>query len=151
MLVAFDDNPVYEFENSGTYMVKLVSKKRSDFHLCTDTVYLEDYIVADTSFVEVPNIFTPDGDNTNDNFVVKFWSMQSLKVSLFNRWGRTVHVWEKGNIRGFEKSWLESVWDGRIGGRMASPGVYFYVIEGVGRDGVKRWKHGNVYLMRGKD
>ena len=28
MLIAYDDNPVFVFENSGSYKVKLVSKKR---------------------------------------------------------------------------------------------------------------------------
>jgi hypothetical protein len=77
--------------------------------------------------------------------------MKEVKISVFNRWGRTVHVWQSGNVQGFEKTWAETVWDGRIGGRYASPGVYFYVVEGFGRDGKKRWKHGNVYLMREKE
>lgn len=144
---AFDDNPVYTYEWSGTYMVKLVSKN----NFCTDTAWLEDFIMVDTSFVAVPNVFTPNGDGTNDNFVVKYWSMEKVKISVLNRWGRTVHVWESNNVRGFEDTWIESVWDGRIGGRLASPGVYFYVIEGTGRDGKKRWKHGDVYLIRGRE
>ncbi len=151
MLVAYDDAPVYTYENSGSYMVKLVSKHKSEFHTCTDTAYLEDYIVADTSFIQVPNVFTPNGDGTNDNFVVKFWSMKEVKISVFNRWGRTVHIWQSGDIRGFENTWVKSVWDGKINGRYASPGVYFYVVEGRGRDGTKRWKHGTVYLIRDKE
>jgi len=149
--IAYDKNPVYTYEKSGSYMVKLVSKHKSEFHTCTDTAYLSKYIVADTSFVQVPNAFSPNGDGTNDNFVVKFWSMQEVKISVFNRWGRVVHVWQSGNVRGFKNTYLETVWDGKIGGRYASPGVYFYVVEGLGRDGKKRWKHGNVYLFRGKD
>lgn len=148
---AVDVDLTYSFERSGTYMVKLVSKKATGDMVCTDTVYLEDYIMVDTSFVAVPNVFTPNGDGTNDNFVVKFWSMEKVKISVFNRWGRTVHVWESNNVKGFENTWMESVWDGRIGGRYASPGVYFYVVEGTGRDGKKRWKHGDVYLIRDKD
>ncbi len=148
---AVDVDLTYSFERSGTYMVKLVSKKATGDMVCTDTVYLEDYIMVDTSFVAVPNVFTPNGDGTNDNFVVKFWSMEKVKISVFNRWGRTVHVWESNNVKGFENTWMESVWDGRIGGRYASPGVYFYVVKGTGRDGKKRWKHGDVYLIRDKD
>jgi len=151
MLIAYDDNPVFVFENSGSYKVKLVSKKRTGDITCSDTAYLAGYIVADTSFIVVPNIFTPNGDGTNDNFVVKFWSMKEVKISVFNRWGRTVHVWQSGDVRGFKNSWTQTVWDGKIGGRYASPGVYFYVVEGFGRDGKKRWKHGNVYLMRDKE
>jgi gliding motility-associated-like protein len=148
MLRAYDFSPVYTFENSGTYMVKLVSKKTSEFWTCTDTVYLENYIVADTSYIQAPNVFTPNDDGTNDQFVVKFWSMQEVKISVFNRWGRTVHVFESKNVRGFSDTWEVAAWDGRIGGRDASPGVYYYVIEGTGRDGKKRWHKGFVHLFR---
>ena len=152
MLVAYDDAPVYTYENSGTYMVKLVSKHLSDSLTCVDTVYLEDFIEVDTSFIAVPNVFTPNGDGTNDEFVVKFWSMQSIEISIYNRWGRRVHYWESGNVRGFEDTYIETVWDGRIGGgRYASPGVYYYDVEGRGRDGERRKKRGFVHLFRNKD
>ncbi len=151
MLVAYDFSPVYTFENSGAYMVKLVSKKTSEFWTCTDTLYLETFIIADTSYVTAPNVFTPNGDGTNDDFVIKFWSMKEVKISIFNRWGRTVHVYESKNVQGFENTWVVSAWDGRIGGRFASPGVYYYVVEGMGRDGKKRWHKGFVHLFRDKD
>lgn len=152
MIVAYDDSPVYTYENSGTYNVKMVSKKVSEFHTCVDTVYMDDYIIVDTSFIEVPNVFTPNGDGTNDNFVVKFWSMQSIQISIFNRWGRRIHAWKSDNIRGFEGTWTETVWDGRLaGGRYASPGVYYYTIVGEGRDGRNRRSHGFFHLFRGKD
>jgi len=131
---AYDDQLTYTYENSGTYMVKLVSKKISAFS-CTDTFYLEKYIVADTSFVKAPNFFTPNGDGSNDKFVVKFWSVKQIKISIFNRWGKQVHMWESSDVRGFENTVskiTESVWDGRIGDRMASPGVYYYVVEARG-------------------
>jgi len=151
-IVAYDDNPVYTYENSGTYMVKLVSKKITGQQVCVDTVYLKDYIVADTSFIAVPNVFTPNGDGTNDDFVVKFWSMKSVKIDIFNRWGKRVHHWDSGDVRGFEGTWTETVWDGRgMGGRYASPGVYYYVVEGEGRDGVQRHTKGFVHLFRDKD
>ena len=156
MIVAYDENPVYTFEHSGTFNIKLVSKKVSltdsnTFITCVDTAYIEDYIVVDTSFVAVPNVFTPNGDGTNDEFIVKYWSMQSIKISIFNRWGKRIHFWESDNVQGFEDTYLETVWDGRLGGRFASPGVYYYVVEGMGRDGEKRKKHGFFHLFRGKD
>ena len=148
MIIAYDDNPVFTYEYSGSYMVKLVSKTQ----FCTDTVYLADYIVADTSFIAVPNVFTPNGDGTNDEFVVKFWSMQSIEIDIFNRWGKRVHHWESGDVRGFEGTWTETVWDGRgMGGRYASPGVYYYTVVGEGRDGEKRRAKGFVHLFRDKD
>ena len=102
----------------------------------------------DTSFVAVPNVFTPNGDGTNDAFVVKYWSMRSIKISIFNRWGKRIHFWESEDVRGFENTYSETVWDGRMGNRFASPGVYYYVVEGEGRDFKKRKAHGFFHLFR---
>jgi len=151
-IVAFDQSPVYTYEYSGTYMVKLVSKKITGQQVCVDTFYLGDYIIVDTSFVAVPNVFTPNGDGTNDEFVVKFWSMQSLEIEIFNRWGKRIHSWKSGDIRGFDGTWTETVWDGRLmGGRYASPGVYYYNVVGEGRDGERRRAHGFFHLFRDKE
>ncbi len=155
MVIAYNQNPSYIYENSGMYQVKLVSKKQSNVNginiVCVDTAYMSDFIVVDTSFVSVPNVFTPNNDGVNDQFIVKFWSMQSIKISLFNRWGKRVHFWESNNVRGFDDTYTETVWDGRIGNRYASPGVYYYVIEGRGRDDKKRRAHGFVHLFREKE
>ena len=151
-VIAFDNSPVYTYEYSGTYIVKLVSKKITGPTVCVDTAYLPGYIIVDTSFVAVPNVFTPNGDGTNDEFAVKFWSMQSIEIDIYNRWGKRVHRWQSGDVRGFENTWTETVWDGRLmGGRYASPGVYFYNVVGMGRDGERRRAHGFFHLFRDKD
>ena len=154
MQYAINENPTYVYENTGTYMVKLVSKKinQSLNLVCVDTAYMEDYIVIDSAFIEVPNVFTPNGDGNNDLFVVKFFSMQSLNISIFNRWGQRIHFWKSNDVRGFENTYVETVWDGRLmGGRFASPGVYYYVAEGKGRDGTNKRANGFFHLFRGSD
>ena len=153
MVVVYDDSPVYTFEQTGTYMVKLVSKKVSEFTTCTDTFYMEDYIVADSSFIEAPNVFTPDGNGINDKFAIKFFSMKSVKVTILNRWGKVLHVFESNNVQGFyntAETIPESVWDGKVGGKFATPGVYYYVVDGIGRDGTRRKANGFFHLFRGK-
>jgi len=149
----YDDNPVFTFENSGSYKVKLVSKKITDQITCIDTVYLGGYIVADTSFVDCPNVFTPNGDGMNDEFIIKFWSMKEIKISIFNRWGKLLHVWESNNVINFGntvKSVPQSVWDGKVGGKVCTPGVYYYVVEGRGRDDKRRRTSGFFHLFRDK-
>ncbi len=146
-----DDAPVYTYQNSGSYLVRLVSKHVTENFTCTDTFTLGEYIVADTSFISVPNVFTPGTSaGVNDEFIVKFWSMQSLEINIYNRWGRRVHHWKSGNVDGFEDNMSETVWDGKINGRYASPGVYYYDVRGRGRDGRKRSKHGFVHLFTEK-
>ena len=90
MVILYNDSPVYTFENSGTYKVKLVSKKVSELNTCYDTVYLKDYIVADTSDIKIPNVFVTNGERPN--FVIYYQSMKSMKISIFNRWGKLLHV-----------------------------------------------------------
>ena len=149
-LVAYDDAPVYTYENSGSYLVKLIAKHIGEEFNCADTFLIDEFIVADTSFVRVPNVFTPNGDDYNNEFYIMFWSMKNIEIDIFNRWGKRVHHWKSGNIQDPENARAESVWDGRIGGRYASPGVYYWTVYGTGRDGRKQSKHGFVHLFRGK-
>jgi gliding motility-associated-like protein len=151
LVVAYDDNPTYTYERTGVYNVKLVSKHISENYTCADTFYIDEYIKIDSSYIRVPNVFTPNGDGVNDKFVVKFFSMQTVQITLLNRWGRKIHYWESKNVRGFDGTWMETVWDGKLmGGRYASPGVYYYNIVGEGRDGTRRRAHGFFHLFREK-
>ena len=146
MEVLTDVNPVYTYENSGRYMVKLVAAKENPNFTCRDTFYLSDYIVVDTSLVVVPPVFTPNGDGMNDVLKIKTRSLESLDFQILNRWGRTVHHFKKSGYIP-EDSEL-AAWDGKIGGKLASAGVYFYVVEAVGRDGVRRKRKGFIHLLR---
>jgi len=148
---ASDDNPVYTYDNSGSYLVRLVSRHFTDSLTCVDTFTFDEYIVADTSYIVGANVFTPNGDGVNDDFVISFQSMKSINVNIVNRWGRVVHHWKSGDISDPDNARAESIWDGKIGGKYASPGVYYWNAYGVGRDDRKRSKHGFVHLFRGKN
>lgn len=148
------DSPIYIFERPGTYDVKLVSQKTSASGTCYDTVYIDEPIKIDTSFIEAPNFFSPGGsDLANNEFKVRFFSMKTVKISIFNRWGKVMHVWESNDVRGFGptiQSTPQAVWDGKVGGKLATPGVYYYVAEGTGRDDKKQQASGFFHLFRDK-
>lgn len=136
--VLTDDAPIHEYKQSGKYTVRLVTvKENPTTGNCYDTLYMTSgtFIEVKTSLVEVPNFFTPNGDNINDNFVIGSRSLKSLDVVIFNRWGGKVHSWNYSNITSSEFTMEHAVWDGRVnGGRMASPGVYYYIIKYEGRE-----------------
>ncbi len=141
----YDVSPSYIYENSGKYKVKLVSAKQSVGFTCRDTMYLKDYIVIDTSLVQVAPAFTPNGDGVNDILVIRTRSLQSLDFQVFNRWGRIVHKFSKS---GYVPADSElAAWDGKVNGKLATPGVYFYVVDAVGRDGERRRKKGFVQMI----
>jgi len=93
------------------------------------------------SSLDVPNVFTPNGDGINDEFRVAYSSLKKFEMVIYNRWGRKV----------YESSDPEEGWDGTVGGKTGAPGVYFYHIRGEGynEDEVHK-KEGAVHLIRDK-
>ena len=165
--VLYEDAPVFQFEHTGDYKIKLVTVKINDTGNCRDTFYIPKNIEVEASLVEVPNFFSPGNDDVNENWVIKTKSLKSMNVKIYNRWGELVHSWKYSNITSSDYTYEHSVWDGRIGNRLAATGVYFYVISYEGRDiytsnedeegnrqrlgePVKGVKKGFVHLFRGK-
>jgi len=114
-----------------------------DLPECRDTAYLETCVfVDDMSKLEVPNIFSPNGDGINDFFQVKAQTLRTFSGAIVNRWGRTVYEWE--NWQDYEAGW-----DGTLsGGTKASSGVYYYIIKAEGIDGNPHDIEGALHLMR---
>ena len=141
MLVAFDDAPIYTFENTGIYMVKLVSKHLSDSLTCVDTAYLDDYIVADSSAIAVPNVFTPNGDGIND--YLKFNGIENSdenELIIYNRWGTEVI-----RIKNYSN---EFGWDGKNeDGNDLPEDTYYYILD-VTDDGVTQTHKGFIVIKR---
>jgi len=147
----FDDGTVVKscdeliehiYTESGCYEPFLIVMNR-DLPECRDTAELEACIfVDDASKLEIPNIFSPNGDGVNDFYQVKAQTLRTFSGVIMNRWGRPVYSWEN-----WEE--YEAGWDGKLsGGTLASPGVYYYVIKAEGLDGTPYNEHGALHLMR---
>ena len=109
----------YTFEEAGEYNVNLQVTNDAN---CLDTATI--VVRVFDSLLDIPNVFTPNGDGVNDEFRVAYRSLIEFQAEVFNRWGRKVYEWTdpaKG-------------WDGTINGRDASPGAYFYSIKARGAD-----------------
>jgi gliding motility-associated-like protein len=128
------------------YSAKLTVE--SDLH-CIDSLRLETDIVVDPSELHIPNVFTPDGDGINDNFIVASKSLRSLVVDIFSRSGLKVYSFY--GVGDLIKSWKG--WDGNVNSTSvkAAPGIYFYIIKASGWDNItysgKEYR-GFVYLYR---
>ncbi|MEI7831180.1 MAG: gliding motility-associated C-terminal domain-containing protein [Prolixibacteraceae bacterium] len=143
--ILYDANPLYTYELSGKYKVKLVAAKSVQALTCRDTFYLPDPIIVDTSLVKVSPVFTPNGDGVNDKMIIKTRSLESLNFTVVNRWGKVVHQFSSNNYIPAESE--IAAWDGRVNGNLCPPGVYFYVIDAQGRDGVRRRSKGFVEMI----
>lgn len=96
------------------------------------------------SALDIPNIFTPNGDGKNDEFKVAYKSIIKFNASVYNIWGKLVYQWDDPTTG----------WNGNIGGKPAAEGAYMYIIEATGDDlddkgnRIKYYKKGTVNLIR---
>jgi gliding motility-associated-like protein len=74
-------------------------------------------VIDSCNFFEIPNVFTPNGDNINDRLIAKTTGLiERIDFKLFNRNGVLIFRTDVPKID----------WDGTYKGKIVSPGVYFY-------------------------
>ncbi len=114
---ATEANPLHSYQTPGEYMVRLTITGAGG---CTDEVIYGPYLVQAPS-VFIPNVFTPNADGINDEFLVRYEGKDSFRMQIFDRWGRPMF---DGNT-----SSLNS-WNGLDPeGQPAKEGVYFYAVK----------------------
>ena len=127
----------YTFNEAGEFVVSLEVSDRTS--TCSWAEELELKIAE--SYLMVPNAFSPGtSPGVNDEFKVAYKSLTRFKGWIFNRWGVEMFRWTDPS----------QGWDGKKGGKYVAPGVYFYVIEAEGSDGIKYKKKGAVNILRPK-
>ena len=84
------------------------------------------------SLVMSPQIFTPNGDNNNDKFIVRGKFIKKMKMSIYDRWGNVIYYDEMDGYP-IENNQNESTvvgWDGVMNnGNKAMEGSYAFKIE----------------------
>ena len=103
---------------------------------CFDSV---PFIINVQGIPEIKNVFTPNGDQYNNEFYFGEHSMINIDVQVFNRWGQLVYSWNGEN-----KSWNGKGADGQD----LPEAVYFYVLKAEGADGHYYDEKGSVTLLR---
>jgi gliding motility-associated-like protein len=96
-----------------------------------------DINTAPEVFVKIPNVFTPNLDNTNDVWRVDTKCVNNLNVVIYNRWGNVVYKYND----------VKGEWDGQINGEKVTQGVYFYRADIEYEGGEKETKHGNITVI----
>jgi gliding motility-associated-like protein len=121
---ASDENPnrsivTHTYDLSNGDSINTISLTVTSNQGCSDTYQVKDTI---HSAIFIPNVFTPNNDGQNDNFVIPSPDGTLLSITIFSRWGNIV----------YESDQPTTVinWDGRLrDNSYVSSGVYYYVLE----------------------
>ncbi|MGE5355419.1 MAG: gliding motility-associated C-terminal domain-containing protein [Deltaproteobacteria bacterium] len=106
-----------------------------------DTILLKRIINLE---LDIPNIFSPDGDGRNDKFYARCNDCNYIyTLHIFDRWGEKVFYAE--NIKFNDNT---AGWDGRFREKKLNPGVYVYIIEIDQGNGDKELIGGDLLLVR---
>lgn len=123
--ISADQNPNYTYSENGEYIVTLAV--RSD-NGCWDTIQLKYLIMSD---IEIPNVFTPNGDGINDVLAFKNLEFfQDVSLIVYNRWGNKV----------YEASNYKNDWPGE-----GHDGTYYFVLQGTS---LTETKYGFVQVIK---
>lgn len=127
-----DPNTV--FNTAGTYTVVLIASSAT----CADTTVK--IITVDEGFtLEIPNVFTPNGDGANDAFHIKMSGVKSAEGYIYNRWGQLLYSWDAKNVS----------WDGKASnGENCPDATYYYIIKVIDNNDKEHLSPGFVLIIR---
>ena len=129
-------NPQHTFTDPGTYTI---TETVTDANGCT-AIYHRVEVVSDVpSWIIPPNVFSPNGDGSNDDYHVLYQGIDEFDLKIYDRWGVLMaHIMQPAQG-----------WDGRtIAGVEAVMGTYYYIIEAKGTDSKAYHLTGFLMLMR---
>lgn len=144
-------NTQHSFEDGGTFEICLLAY--NNIPVCGDTV-CKTIVIApapDSLVLVVPNVFSPNADGSNDNFVLQVQSanlLEKIEVEIFNRWGMIVESREF-KMESTLPNTHYTLWDGTTTtGTEVPEGTYFYVINYTKVTGETESLKGTITLLR---
>lgn len=124
----YSTSSIFQVTQPGEYWVEVTLNE------CSVIDYIT-YLLKCEANLDIPNVFTPNGDGINDYFVhVKSDGIMSMHTIIVNRWGNVV----------FETDDLLINWDGQN----VNDGTYFWILEYVDLNGALNKLHGFVNVMK---
>lgn len=128
-------NPNYTYAKSANYFAKLVIQNSK---LCSDSISKK---IDLTSFMKMPNAFSPNGDGNNDYFSPTLNGIKDIEVfKIYNRWGQLVYDFSGRPDKG---------WDGTYNGVLQPVGSYVYFIKAkTAKDDISLPLTGNLSLIK---
>jgi gliding motility-associated-like protein len=119
----------------GTYYIILTASNGICDSTWSDSVVVISYPAM---VIHVPNVFSPNDDDSNDEYFIDVVNGKAFEAVIVNRWGNIV----------YEMDTLNQGWDGKINGHLATDGVYFIKYKVTGLDDSIQEGHTFFHLIR---
>ncbi len=124
------------YSSDGTFIVELIASNGFCQDSWFDTIVVVPILPLE---VDIPNVFTPNGDGDNEGYFVWTKNAASIEAVIVNRWGNTMVIIDDLNYK----------WDGKTpNGIEAGEGVYFLKYKVIGLDSSIIEGHTFFHLIR---
>ncbi|OFY86489.1 MAG: hypothetical protein A3F72_14990 [Bacteroidetes bacterium RIFCSPLOWO2_12_FULL_35_15] len=129
-------NPSNNTYTTGIYSVVLTVS--DNVTSCTNSTSAT-VIVYDNYSIIIPNVFTPNGDITNDIYKITATGVSTFDAEIYDRWGLKMYEWHD----------VSGGWNGRAkSGAEAKDGTYYYIIKVTASDGTDHEYKGYLTLLK---
>ncbi len=132
-----ESSPHYIFPDTGIYKIVQIAGRSNG---CTDTAFVV-FDLSPTDTIFVPDAFTPNEDNLNDEFKIKYFSqsIRTFNMKIYSRYGGLLYSTDNP-LQG---------WNGLLSnGSIAMSDVYIYDIDYVTTRNQKKRQRGHFMLLR---
>lgn len=128
-------NPSYTYSANGPQTVCLTAGNANG---CVDSVcFTVDVDVFE--FINIPNVFSPNGDNNNDAWYINSSGLKEFQVEIYDRWGLKIWEADAATIK----------WDGRTtAGLECTDGTYFFILKATSQTNKDYSTKGFINLVR---
>jgi gliding motility-associated-like protein len=132
-------NYTHIYQEYGNYIVTVIASENG----CSDTATMLIQVLINPITYDIPNVFTPNGDNTNQFFTlinpIGFNRVEEFEVLILNRWGQLIRTFNNYDFG----------WDGKDeNGNDMVEGVYYYKLYIRSVFGEIFENHGFFHLIR---
>lgn len=126
-------NPTASPNETTTYTVFVTSEDGCEGE-ATVTIFVEFPCLG----AHLPTVFSPNDDGANDRLCVLSSCLESMDLSIYNRWGERV----------FQSNDINDCWDGRHRDELVNSGVFVYKLRVTLTNGETIEDSGNVTVVR---
>ena len=127
-------HPSNTYNKPGMYHITLIA---TDTKGCIDTI-VKPINIEEAWYLYIPNTFTPDGNQFNNDFRISTVGIKAIQIQLYNRWGELI----------FEAFDPKFIWDGTYNGRIVNNGTYTYKINFTTNSGREQRRLGHINVLK---